>query len=60
MAPAQQWASSLGNGPFLATTLSYLSSRSKARDLRFSGTFPGNVVDRCRIHTKTGIKFDPI
>jgi hypothetical protein len=39
-------ALSLGNRPFLTTTLSYLSSRAKPRDLRFRGPFLEMFFDR--------------
>jgi len=35
--PASTTALSLGNGPFLTATLSFLSSRAKPRDLQFRG-----------------------
>jgi hypothetical protein len=37
--PASTTVLSFGNGPLLTTTLSYLSSRAKPRDLRFRGPF---------------------
>jgi hypothetical protein len=37
--PPQQPALSVGKGPVLTTTLSFLSSRAKPRDLRFRGLF---------------------
>jgi hypothetical protein len=37
--PPQQPALSFSNRPLLTTTLSYLSSRAKPRDLQFRGPF---------------------
>jgi hypothetical protein len=39
MVPAPTTDLSPGNGPLVTRTLSFLSSRAKPRDLRFSGTF---------------------
>ena len=41
MAPASTTALSVADGPLFTTTLSYLSSRAKSRDLRFRGPFVG-------------------
>jgi hypothetical protein len=45
--PPQQPALSVGNGPVLTTTLSFLSSRAKPRDLRFRGLFLDMFFDIC-------------
>ena len=39
VATAPTTALALGNGPLLSTTLSFLSSRAKPRDLQFRGPF---------------------